>query len=70
MYVYVGLYFTFITRSNNIYAAAKESIPTAPEIKSFTTNLKNKKDDCLANAFLSLSLFLKRNNYLGSSLSS
>lgn len=69
MYVYVGLYFTFITRSNNIYAAAKESIPTAPEIKPFTTNLKNKRDDCLANASLS-PLFLKRNNYLGSSLSS
>ena len=67
MYVYVRLYFTFITRSNNIYAAPRESIPTAPAIISFTTNLKNRSNACLANAFLSLSL---RSNYTGSSLSS
>lgn len=55
MYVYVRLYFTFFTRSNNIYAAPRENVPTALAIISFITNLKNRRDVCLANAFLCLS---------------
>lgn len=57
MYVYVRLYFTFITRLNNKYAAPGGNILLAPVVISLTKILKNRRDAYLSNVPLPIPVF-------------